>query len=111
MFNADGEAYLDLTSRPTLYLGMIDVYPTSSTSACSGELSVRLSEEYRNYHIFFNIEKLYINNIDILDGKDYILPGIGKYFDDNSKEVYFKWGYRSASNQVNIPARVRFGVY
>ena len=112
VFNEEGEAYLDLTSAPTLYLGVIDIYPTNPTGECSGEITgIRLSEDYRYYRLFFSMEKIYVNNIDFYDGNNYTFPGISDHFDDNTKEVYFTWGYASRSIfQVNVPVRIRFGV-
>ena len=108
VFNENGEIYLDLTSRPTLYLGEVDIYPTVSTGQCSGTFGVRLSEDYRNYSLFFSVEKMYINSVNLL-ANNYEVPGIGKYYDSSSKEVYFGWGYPDGS-QINVPVRIRYGV-
>lgn len=111
VFNANDEVYLDLTNRPTVYVGEADIYPTDPVNRCSGTFGVRLSKDYYWYKCFYVIEKIYLNSIDFMN-HNYIYPFCYTSYDSSSKEVYFFWDYTGAGiNDINVPVRIKYGVY
>lgn len=109
VFNEKGEVYLDLTSRPTLYLGEADIYPTVSTGICSGEFGTRLPSEYSNYDLFYVIERIYASSVDFVNN-NYELPTIVDKYDRSTNTKYFQWSYED-EDDINLPVRIRYGVF
>lgn len=110
VFNENGEVYLDLTSRPTLYLGEVDIYPTVTTGQCSGEFGQRLNQDdYGSYGFFYVIERVYLSSIDVFN-QSYNFPAFSINSDGITHEVYFTWSYKN-SNHPNVPVRIRYGVF
>lgn len=110
VFNENGEVYLDLTSRPTLYLGEVDIYPTVTTGQCSGEFGQRLNrDDYIFFKLFYVIERVYLSGIDVFN-QSYNFPVFNINSDMTTNEVYFTWSYKN-SNYLNVPVRIRYGVF
>ena len=111
LLNEAGEVYFDLTKRPTIYLGEVDIIPTVSTGECSGEINMPFSKPSGwSYDFFYEIKKLYINSIDI-DRKSYALPKISKEITYPDAIYKIKWAYTYSSGRINIGVRIAYGVY
>lgn len=113
IYKADGTLLFDLTSRIPKYLGELDIYPASPNAECEG--SVAFPSITNTWSSTYSVvDKVYASGIGIYGSVAYILPAVSVRRINGVMSLY--WHYRdyvsyNYSQQVNLPVRVRFGVF
>lgn len=108
IYKADGTLLFDLTTRIPKYFGEVDIYPTSTSSGCSGEITIP-SVLYTFPNTFCILKKVYASNLSMSGYRVvHILPSVSV----SSGRLRWRYSnYSSSYTQYNLPVRVCYGCF